>query len=59
MVVSGEGWHIVMNDLYTVKLDVMIFFACIMFQFVMGILFTQLISGIRSLNLLLNEQRLC
>jgi len=45
-VLLGEGWHIVMNDLYTVKLDIMIFFACIMFQFVMGILFTQLISGI-------------
>ena len=36
-----------MKDLYTINLDSQVYLACILFQFVMGILFTQLISGIK------------
>ena len=43
-----------MNDMYNVSLNPQMYMAFVFFQFVMGILFTQLISGTQPLRLTLN-----
>ena len=39
-----------MNELYNINLDPAMYFSFVLFQFTMGILFTQLISGIALLH---------
>ena len=52
---AGEAWHEIMNAHFAESLDPGVFIAFILFYFIIGILFAQLIAGI-IVNLYLRSQ---